>query len=48
MTHIWVINLMKQSLSVYADRALREVDSYRLPEFNLTVSQSEIFPPTAG
>src|SRR5579859_7335472 len=41
--HVWLVNPQTRKLHVYEKGALREVDSFEVPEFELRVTATEIF-----
>ena len=41
--HVWLVNPQTRKLHVYEKGALREVDSFEVPEFNVHVTATEIF-----
>jgi Uma2 family endonuclease len=41
--HLWLVNPQTRQLHVYEKGALREVDSFEVPEFELRVTATEVF-----
>ncbi|MBL8232508.1 MAG: Uma2 family endonuclease [Bryobacterales bacterium] len=42
--HIWLVDPQQRKLSVYEDGALRNVDAFRISEFEVTIPLSAILP----
>lgn len=42
--HIWVVDPNQRTLSVFQDSALKRVEEFRLPEFDITIEKSAILP----
>jgi Uma2 family endonuclease len=43
ITHIWLMDPMSRTFSVFDDAGLREVPVLELPEYELTIQKSDVF-----